>query len=905
MIDENERPDPDELLKKVLQERQSVRGKLKIFFGACAGVGKTYAMLVAAKAKIADGVDVAVGLVETHGRAETARLLDGLEVIAPASLEYHGKFFDEMNLDAALQRKPGILLVDELAHTNIPGSRHHKRWQDVEELLHLGIDVYTTLNVQHLESLNDIVGQITGIRVRETLPDRIFDAADEISLVDLPPDELLRRLREGKVYIPRQAARAVDGFFRKGNLIALRELSLRRAADRIDAQMRDYRADMSISQVWQARERILVCIGPNPDSERLVRAAARLAAAMHADWLAVFVDTPELLELAAPLKERIHATLRMAQELGAETASIPGSNLAISLAAFARENDITTLVLGQTELSGWRKFFRVDLAKEVSRYAPEVGLHVVAQTVAPQPVQQPQARRVKTRGVDYLGYLLAMLVCVVATGVGQVLLRHLDLANFILLYLVGVVAVSARLGQGPGLFAAMLSVGLFDFFFVNPRFSFTVDDTRHLLTFSIMLAVAMLVGKMTARLRFQAIASARREHRAEALHLVGKELAASLTVDKTLEISLRHLRGLHADVRATILLPDSKEQLRQPIVHFEPGTEPPSTDLGIAQWSFTNRAPAGLGTATLSHSALLYIPLPGTMKVRGVLALLPANPEWLQEPEQMRLLESFANQVGQTLERIHYIEVAQDSLLRIEAERLRNSLLSTVSHDIRTPLSAMIGQAGNLATLAVRFGPEASGMAQSIHEDALRLGYIVDNILDMARLQSGRVHLHKQWHMLEEIVGVALASSLAGGSKREFILEFPADLPLVEIDAALLERVFANLIGNALKYAPDHSSVRLSARAQPSEIVVSVEDSGPGIPAGHLEQIFDKFRRGDEESCVPGVGLGLAICKAIVEVHGGRIWAENIAPHGARFVFTLPLGASPSLDDEVANEHDR
>ena len=903
-MEEESRPNPDELLQKVMQEEEEPRGKLKIFFGACAGVGKTYAMMSAAKVKIADGDDVVVGLVETHGRVETARLLDGFEIIAPSQVDYRGKAFDEMNLDAIIERKPKLVLVDELAHTNIPGSRHRKRWKDVEELLHIGIDVYTTLNVQHLESLNDIVGQITGIRVRETVPDRVFDSADEISLVDLPPDELLRRLREGKVYIPRQALQAADGFFRKGNLIALRELSMRRAADRIDSQMRDYRADLSIHQIWQARERILVCIGPNPESERLVRAASRLATAMHADWIAIFVETTDLQTLPPQRRERIFATLRLAQELGAETTTIPGSDIATALSAFAKEHNTTTLVLGQSEHRGWHKLFHTDLARSIAKRAPEIGLHVVAQSATPSTPRPQQLRSWPQfpQAINPTGYLYATLVCAIATLVNLALFRHFDLANFIMLYLLGVVFVSARLGQGPGLLASILSLGLFDFLFVNPRFSFSVADTKHILTFTIMFSVALLVGRMTAKLRFQATASARREHSAEALHLIGKELAASLTVEKTLEISRRHLHGLFAKSKATILLPDSKNQVRQPVLHFEPGTEPPETDLGIAQWSFENKASAGYGTTTLSHSELLYLPLPGSMKVRGVLAIHPSSTNILQEPEQLRLLESFANQVGQTLERIHYIEVAQDSLLRIEAERLRNSLLATVSHDIRTPLSALIGQASNLATLQESFAPEIRPIVVAVHEESLRLGHIVDNILDMARLQAGRVKLNRQWHSLEELVGVSLEDLTATKRSRNFILNFPESLPLVEVDAVLMERVIANLLGNALKYASANAAIRIFAKTQEQELIVSVEDNGPGILPGQLERIFEKFSRGDEESSIPGVGLGLTICKAIVEAHQGRIWVENIVPHGARFSFALPLGTPPKFIGEDSDE---
>lgn len=881
MMEEPRRPDPEDLLKKIKEEdASSPRGHLKVFFGACAGVGKTYAMLQHAQQKAKDGVQVVIGVVETHGRNDTAQLLQGLERIPLAKMEYRDRTFEELNLDEILQSRPKLVLVDELAHTNVPGARHKKRWQDVDEILNAGIDVYTTLNVQHLESLNDIVGQITGIRVRETVPDRFFEKADEVALIDIPPDELIQRLEDGKVYIPRQALKASQAFFRKGNLIALRELALRRTADSVDSKMREYRTGRGISQVWPTKERILVCIGPNPSSERLVRAAARIATSLHAEWIAVYVETPELAQLPLEDRKSIFSSLRIAQELGAQTSTVPGTDIAQALVAFAKERNATSIVIGKaTKNRPWRFFGRV-LADEISLIEPSLVLHLIPED---HQIAEQVKRSVKGTGINWNAYGVSIMTVGLVSVFCSVLIRYLDLANIIMVYLVAVVFVSFRFGRNPGLFTSAAAVLCFDVFFVPPRFSLTVHDSRHLMTFIIMFGVAAMVGTLTSKLKFQASVAAKREHRADILYQIGHDLANSLTVEKTIEVSIRHLSSF-LSLNCLALLPDAYDKLQRPVST----SNELEVDLGVAQWCFENRKPAGFGTDTLSNSTLRYLPLCGTMKVRGVLAIEFKSADVVRIPEQARLLDTISTQIGQTLERIHYIEVAQDSIVKMETERLRNTLLTSVSHDIRTPLSALIGQTGNLMTLQSASLSEMQKRAMAIHQEAERLGNIVRNILDMASIQSGSIQLKRIWQPIEEVVGVAIADIHKQFPSLPIDAKIPPNFPLVEIDAILFERVFSNLIGNAVKYAGESKPLRILAIEYPDEIRIMIEDEGPGIPQQLQSIVFEKFQRGDEESSQPGVGLGLSICKAIVEAHGGRIWIENNEPTGARFVIAIP-----------------
>jgi two-component system sensor histidine kinase KdpD len=886
------RKDPDALLAKVQREEERAkRGRLKIFFGASAGVGKTYAMLSAARQQRAQGVDVVVGVVETHGRSETAALLEGLEVLPRRDVEYRGTQLAEFDLDGALARRPALILVDELAHNNAPGSRHPKRWQDVEELLGAGIDVHTTVNVQHLESLNDVVGGITGIRVAETIADRIFDRADEITLVDLPPDELLERLKQGKVYLPAQAERAIRNFFRKGNLIALRELALRRTADRVDDQMRAYRVDEAIRAVWQTRESLLVCIGPRPGSEKLVRNAARLARELEVEWHAIYVETPSLQRLPEAQRERILRTLKLAQELGAQTATIPGQSPAQEILAYARSHNLARIVIGRSRRRRWP--FARSVASQVGALARDLDVIHIGLDAGPAhgagvvpPAEQDVGGR--TGWIEH--YAWAAAACAVATAAVWPLVDIIDLANIVMIFLLAVALVAIRFGRGPAVLAAFLSVASFDFFFVPPRFTFAVSDVQYLIVFAVMLAVALIIGHLTSGLRYQARVASHRETRARALYELSRELSGVLVQEQVAQISDRHIEAsFHA--KAAILLPDATDRLRRPVGD----TTLPDIDLAIAHWVYGHGKPAGFGTDTLPGSRVYYLPLQAPMRTRGVLAVEPSRSRMLLIPEQRRLLDTFAALIAIALERVHYVQVAQDALVRIESERLRNSILSALSHDLRTPLTALVGLADSL-TLT---GPPLTGtqleLSTAMREEAVRMSALVNNLLDMARLQAGEVRLNRQWQPLEELVGSAVKSREHMLASHSLQIDLPADLPLIEVDAVLFERVLCNLLENAAKYTPAGSEIRIDAVTRGNEIDISVSDNGPGLTRGKEEAIFEKFTRGEGESAKPGVGLGLTISRAIVEAHKGRIWAERVPAGGARFVISLPLGTPPEL----------
>ena len=891
-----QRPDPDELIHRLkAEEARTLRGKLKIFFGASAGVGKTYAMLSAARQQAQQGRDVIVGVVETHGRKETEALLEGLECLPLKDVSYRGTVLREFDIDAALARKPALILVDELAHSNVAGSRHPKRWQDVEELLSSGVDVYSTINVQHLETLNDIVGGITGIRIWETVPDHAFDAADEVVLVDLPPDELLQRLKEGKVYLPHQAERAIQHFFRKGNLIALRELALRRTADRVDSEMIQYRRDKSVLPVWQTRESLLACIGPGEGSDRVIRRTARLAAKLDVPWHVVYVETPQLRHLSDNQRQRILKSLRLAQETGAETASLSGSDAVGTIVDYAREHNLAKVVVGRDHAHSWR-FWSHSFADRIGQHAPDLDVLQVAreETASDRRHEEPTDESLLKRlNAPWQSFAMSAVFCALATLIALPLNTVFDLPNIAMLFLLSVVLVAIRYGLGPAIAAAFINVASFDFFFVPPRFSFAVSDVQYLMTFAVMLVVGLVTAKLTSDLNFQARVASRREQRVRALYEMSRDLSGALMPEQIAEISQRFAEAAFG-AHTAILLADDNNRLSQPI--DVPGSAL-ALDTGICQWAFDHSSEAGNGTDTLPGSPLLYVPLRAPMRTRGVLALEPRHPSRLMAPEQRRLLDTFARLIAIALERVHYVNVAQATTLQMESERLRNSLLSAISHDLRTPISVLIGLADSIFMTSPPPGEQQVEIATSIREEALRINAQVNNLLDMARLQSGKVMLNRQWQPLEEVIGSAIKAAGPATTQHRILVRLPDDLPLLEFDAVLIERVLANLVDNAVKYTPPGSSIEIGAApGLPGNVDIWVEDDGPGLPEGKEEEIFKKFERGQKESSTPGVGLGLAICRAIVEAHGGTIRAENRRDGGARFVFTLPLGVPPALD---------
>jgi two-component system sensor histidine kinase KdpD len=895
-----DRPDPEALLAEVkAQEAAARRGRLRIYFGAAPGVGKTYAMLAAARALRDEGRDVVVGIVETHGRSETDALAAGIEILPRAKRTLQGRNVDEFDLDAALARRPALILVDELAHTNAPGSRHPKRWQDVEELLASGVDVFTSLNVQHLESLNDVVGGITGIAIRETVPDTFFDDADEVMLVDIPADDLLARLRAGKVYVPEQIERAAGNFFRKGNLMALRELALRRTADRVEDDVQAYRERKSIERVWKTEASLLCCIGHRLGAANLVRSAARLATQLGIEWMAVYVETPRLQRLPAVERDRILRTVKLAQELGAKTAILSGEDPATLVVEYAGTHNCSKIVTGRsgaTKAWGWKRGF----GRRVAALAPEVDLIEIGRS-AEAPAQRSEAGAAQAdaddprREAKRLRYVWTLAACALTTLVGTSLLQFFDLANIVMLFLLTVVLVALMFGRGPAVLAAFVSVAAFDFFCVPPRMSFAVSDAQYLFTFAVMLTVALIIGQMTAGLRFQARISSYREERALAVYEFARDLSSLLQVEDVVEKTARAIAPMFR-AKVAVIIPDDRDRLA---VRSE-GNALSGVDLGAAQWAYDNGQPAGMGTDTLAGSEFLYLPLRAPMRIRGVLAIKPSDRRVLLVPEQRRHLDTFAALAAIALERVHYVDVAQKALVGMESERLRNSLLSALSHDLRTPLAALVGLAEALALTPPPLSGAQRETAQAIADEGRRMNALVANLLDMARLQTGEVKLRREWLPLEEVVGSALKSARPALVRRRVDVTLSPDLPLVEIDATLIERVLYNILENAGKYTPEGTAIRIAAEVAGDDLLVSVADSGPGLPKGQEQAIFEKFVRGSRESSTPGVGLGLAISRAIVEAHRGRIWAENVPGGGARFCFTLPLGTPPEAPREEA-----
>lgn len=891
------RADPDELLRHAMAEEQrATRGKLVIFFGAAPGVGKTYAMLEAARTERDLKRDVIVGIVETHGRYDTGALVIGLELLPRRKIQYRGVTLEEFDLDAALARKPGLILVDELAHTNPPDSRHLKRWQDVEELLDAGIDVYSTLNVQHIESLNDVVAQVTGVVVRETVPDRVIEQATELRLIDLPPDELLERMAEGKVYMPEKAERAVENFFRKGNLIALRELALRSTAERVDAQMRMYRTAHGIHGVWAITERVLVCVSPSPSSARLIRAARRIAASLHAPCIAAYVETPAALRMSDGDRQQLADNLRLAEQLGAEAVTLKGERAALETVRYAHSRNVTRIVIGKPTHSRWRDLVRTSFLEEIVRSSGDIDVHVISGDESPK--RLPAARvRTPTRPLSYVASAGAATA---ATLVSGLLFGRRQLADVVMIYLMGIILVSLRFGYGPSICAAILSILMLDFFFVPPYLSFSVTDFQHVVMFGVMFVVAVVVSNLTRRVRLQADSARYRERRTATLYRMSRELAATRATRNLANVAVEHVHEAF-ESHVALLLQGIDGRLDN-VATGDHAFTLDEKEKAVVEWVWSHGKPAGLSTDTLPASRALYFRLDGAQGPVGVLGVMPTDARRFGDPEQRSLLEVIANQIASALERARLAEQAQRAQVEIEAERLRSSLLSSVSHDLRTPLSVIKGAASALVESDTKLEAGARrDLAKTIEEEADRLNRLVRNLLDMTRLASGAIQITKEWQPIEGVVGAALERLEEQLRGREITTHLSSDTPLVPIDGVLVEQLFINLLENAVKYTPEGSPIEISARQEDSNLVLEVADRGPGIPPESAQKIFEKFYRLPRERGGGGAGLGLAICRAIVEAHGGRIWAENREGGGASFCFTLPIaGPVPIVASEDA-----
>jgi two-component system sensor histidine kinase KdpD len=893
---DNERRNPDELLADVQREEaRARRGRLRVFFGASAGVGKTYSMLEAARAARTGGADIVVGYVEPHGRIETERLLEGLEQLPFLEVRYRGITRREFDLDAALRRAPAIVLVDELAHSNIaegePLPRHAKRWQDVEELQDAGISVWTTLNVQHLESLNDVVAGITGVRQQETLPDRIFDEADEVELIDLPPDDLLARLKAGKVYSADRVSTATEGFFRKPNLLALRELALRRTADRVDAAALEFAGQAPSSRPWLARDRFLIAVTPDGQAEQLVRIGKRFADALDAEWMVVSVETPKLLKLTESERNRRIDVLRLAESLGAETVTLDGPSAADALLEYARLRNVTRIVIGEAKRTGWRAWLRRSTTTELVHRGRGFDVSVIARRES-QAQRRQDVPDSDPREIHWDRYWAALLICAACTGLAAVMYPYFALTNLVMVYLLGATIAALRLGRGPASFAAVANVVALDFCFVPPRFTFSMGNLEYLLTFAVMLVLALVIANLVANVRAQTRVAGARERRTSLLYAMSRELAATRSFDNLAKVAIKHVAESFSS-RATLLLPDADGHLTH-LQGVELAGALEGADLSVAQWVFDHGRPAGLGTDTLPAAVAQYLPLTGTKKTLGVLAVQPNQRRRLLLPEQRHLLETFAGQIALAIERAQGAEEAEVARIAVETESLRNTLLASISHDLRAPLAAITDASRALSD--PESGADAAAraeLARSIDAKAREMSELISNVLDLMSFEVGEVHLRRDSHSVEDLAAAALARLEGRFGGRVVDVVLPAELPSVNVDAPLITRVLVNLLENSIKHTPPDTRITISAGIEGTAVRVMVDDTGPGLPRDP-ERLFAKFQRGRDEVDVGGAGLGLAICRAIVNAHGGHISAAQRPGGGARFVFTLPTAAPPA-----------
>lgn len=880
------RPDPDKLLALVGNDGgggASGRGRLKIFFGANAGVGKTFAMLAEARRLHAEGRDVVIGVVEHHGRPETLALIEGLPVLPRREVVHRDIRLSEFDLDAALARPPALILVDEYAHTNAPGSRHPKRWQDIEELLDHGIDVYTTLNVQHLESLNDVVARLTGVWVKETVPDAVFDAADEIALIDIPPDELLKRLSEGKVYVAEGAPqRAADNFFRKGNLGRLRELALRRAAERVDAQNDALSAAMGQSEAATG-DKILVLVGPDVLSSRVIRHTKRMADRSRAPWYALYLQTDRHETLSDKARQRVEQHLRLAEKLGGRVVRLNAGRAASSILTYAQQNGFTRLVLGHSRQPWWRAILG---GRSLSQklVAQGAGLEITTLN-ADSPEEEGERRRVLNASALRAApghYVMAAAITALATGLGLPFRDRVDPDSFIMLYMTGVVIAAARYGIGPALLASVLSVCAFNWSFVQPYYSLTFDNISYAVTFVVMLVTSLIVGSLTARLSMHVRLARRSEAETRLFYDLSRQLSAVRGEAAMAEVALKNLQPVFdADLR----LWSNGRQIAGPV-------EADPRELGAMQWVAQNRQVAGRHTDTLPSATGLYLPLLADAALLGVVSLTPRDPARRITGAEHLVFETAASLIAGALQRAHQAAQAETSRVETENEKLRNVLLASLSHDLKTPLTVMNGAVGALLRMRRKLPREAVDELTALWSHLTRLQKFVANLLRMAAITSGQLKLNFEPYTIEEVTGAAISRVEAQKGNRQIRTRTSGRIPMVMIDGALIEQVLINLLENAITHTADDGVITLTFETDADRVRVRVSDDGPGLTPGEEDLIFEKFHTRDgqlSDRTGSGTGLGLAICKGIVEAHGGLIYAKNNpGREGASFIFTLP-----------------
>jgi two-component system, OmpR family, sensor histidine kinase KdpD len=899
--DSEQRPSPEALLEAARREN-SEAGRLKIFVGAAPGVGKTYEMLQSAHARKKAGIDVVVGVVETHGRAETEALLHGLEVIPRKRIAYRDQTLEEMDLDALIARRPQLALVDELAHTNAPGSRHPKRYLDVEELLSHGIDVYTAVNIQHIESLNDVVAQITHVRVRETVPDSVFDRADAIELIDLTPDDLIQRLKEGKVYVPKQAERALEHYFSPGNLTALRELALRRTAERVDEQLLNHMQANAIAGPWAAGERVLVCVSEDPRSAGLVRYTKRLADRLHAPWTAVSVETRRSLRLSDEERDRIADTLRLAEALGGEAMTVPavGRRIADDIIGFAQANNVTQIIIGKSQRSWWFELMRGSVVHDLVRRSGTISVNVIAgEELAADPVPKKTVRAAeRSEPFHPRPYLMALLIVAIGLLAAELIQGPFGIENVDLVFLTAVVGVAVRYGLWPSLLASVAASLCYNFFFLPPIYTFTITDPTNVAAFFFFMLIAILVSNVAARVRTQADSAIGRIGTTEQLYAFSRKLAGTATLDDVLWATA-YQTALMLKVRVVLLLPENGVLTVK--TGYPPEDELDKADLAAANWAWGNDRAAGRGSDTLPGAKRLFLPMRTGRGLIGVIGIDDDKTSPLLTPDQRRLLDALVDQGALAIERVLLVEDMDRVKRSVESDRLRSALLTSISHDLKTPLASVLGAASTMRDLAGGLNDaEKRDLLATVIDESERLNRFIANLLDMTKLESGAVKPNAARHDVGEIVGSALRRAGKILAHHRVLLELEADLPMLELDAVLFEQALFNLLDNAAKYAPPETTISIRGWRDKDIVSLQILDEGEGIPDSELESVFDKFYRAQKGDHVrPGTGLGLAISRGFVEAMGGTISANNRSDRsGAVLTIRLPVAtaASNALD---------
>ena len=888
----DQRPSPEALLEAARRE-ESRAGKLRIFVGAAPGVGKTYSMLETARARRKDGYDVVVGVVETHGRKETEALLEGLEIIPRRRVEYRGQWLDEMDIDAIIARRPQIVLVDELAHTNAPSSRHPKRCMDVEELLNRGINVYSTVNIQHIESLNDVVAQITGIQVRETIPDRVFDRADSVELIDLTPDDLIARLKEGKVYVPKQAERALQHFFSPANLTALRELALRRTAERVDEQLLTEMQAHAIQGPWAAGERIVVCVSEDPRCAGLVRYAKRLADRLHGPWTALYIEGRRAVQLSEEERDRVADTLRLAETLGGEPVTLPAGShgIADDVIGYAHAHNVTQIIIGKSTRPRWFEMLHGSVVHDLVRRSGSISVHVIAGDMLPgTSIPKRTLRTADEKKAFEVGpYLFATLAVALALGVAELVNYLIGVENTDLVFLTAIVGIAVRFGLLPSLFASVVSAFCYNFFFLPPIYTLTIADPHNIAAFALFTIVAVVVSHVAARGRLQAVTAQTRVRSVESLYSFSRKLAGAGTLDDVLWATAFQT-AMMLSVRVVLLLPESG------VLKIKSGYPPEDMlddgDVAAAKWSFENNRVAGRGSDTLPGAKWLFLPMRTGRGAIGVIGIDSEKPgPWLT-PDQRRLLDALSDQGALAIERVQLVEDMERVQRTAETERLRAALLTSISHDLKTPLASVIGSAGTLRDLGNKLtDDEKVELLSTVIEESERLNRFIANLLDMTRLESGAVTPKLALHDLSEIIGSTLQRANKILRNHSVRLDLASELPMVSLDAVLFEQVLFNLLDNASKYAAPNTTVSIRTWRDQNSVILQVIDEGEGIAQAELEHIFDKFYRVQKTDQVrPGTGLGLAISRGFVEAMKGTIVAANRPDRrGAMFTITLPI----------------